>query len=133
MAANDNTTSSGALNALKDACSRKNFGVFKNSQNFKNFVSFKDLSPGEYIVNKFSIVNTKFGERVRVDLHHSYMFLPKGFLKTITPEVIDDLNKAPKMMVYQGKDVEAGNALILDFNEVTYFDSELFGLLTPNF
>lgn len=133
MAANDNSTSSGALNALKAACSRKKFGVFKNFQNSKNFASFKDLLPGEYIVEKFSIVNTKYGEQVRIDLHDSYMYLPKSFLNTLTPEVIDDLNKAPKMMVYQGKDAENGNALILDFNEVSYFDSELFGLLTPNF
>lgn len=133
MTANDNTASSAALNALKAACSRKKFGVFKKSQNFENFVSFKDLSPGEYIVEKFSIANTKYGERVRIDLHGSYMFLPQSFSKTLTPEVIDNLNKAPKMMVYQGKDAENGNAFILDFNEVSYFDSELFGLLTPNF
>jgi hypothetical protein len=132
MAANDNTTSA-ALSALKAACSRKKFGALKNFLNFKNFMSFKDLLPGEYIVDKFSIVNTKYGERVRIDLHDSYMFLPKSFLKTVTPEVIDDLNSAPKMMIYQGKDAENGNALILDFNEVSYFDSELLGLLTPNY
>lgn len=133
MASNENSTSSGGLSALKAACSRKKFGVFKNFQNYKHFASFKDLLPGEYIVEKFSIVNTKYGERVRIDLHDSYMYLSKSFLNTLTPEVIDDLNKAPKMMLYQGKDAENGNSLILDFNEVSYFDSELFGLLTPNF
>lgn len=133
MTDNDNTTSSAALNALKAACSRRNFGVFKNFINFKKFASFKDLLPGEYIVKQFSIVSTTYGDRVRIDLHDSYMFLPKSFLKTLTPEVITDLNKSPKMMVYEGKDADNRDALILDFNEVSYFDSELLGLLTPNF
>lgn len=118
---NTKITSSAALNALKAACSHK------------KFTSFKDLSPGEYIVNKFTIINTAYGERIRVDLHDSYMYLPQGFLKTLNPEVLDDLNKSPKMMVYGGKDVNNHNALILDFNEVSYYDSELLGLLTPNF
>lgn len=119
MTANNNT-SIAALNTLKAACSHK------------KFASFKDLSPGEYIVKKFSIVNTMYGERVRIDLHDSYMYLPQSFLKTLTSEVIEDLNKSPKIMVYEGKDANNRNALILDFNDVSYFDGELFDLITPN-
>lgn len=115
---NNNVTSSAALNALKAACVHK------------KFASFKDLLPGEYIVNNFSIVDTTFGERVRVELADAYMFLPPCFLRTLKPEVIEDLNKSPKIMVYKGKDADNRNALILDFNEVSYFDGEVFGLLT---
>lgn len=124
MATNNNNnkkTSIAALNALKAACSHK------------KFASFKDLSPGEYIVNKFTIVNTAYGERIRIDLHDSYMYLPQCFLKTLTPELLEDVNKSPKLMVYEGKDGNNRNALVLDFNEVSYFDGELLGLLTPNF
>lgn len=121
MAANNenNVTSSAALNALKVACSRK------------NFVSFKDLSPGEYIVNNFSIVDTTYGERLRVEMSNAFMFLPQCVLKQLNRELIDDLNKSPKVMVYKGKDVDNHNAIMLDFNEVSYFDNEMFGLLTP--
>lgn len=99
----------------------------------KKYVSFKDLSPGEYIVNKFTIVNTVYGERIRIDLQNTYMYLPQSFLKTLTPEVLDDVNRSPKLMIYEGKDASNNNALILDFNDVSYFDNELLGLLTPNF
>lgn len=120
MASNKNTSSS-ALNTLKAACTHK------------RYVSFKDLPIGEYIVNKFSIVNTVYGERIRVDLQDTFMYLPQSFLKTLTSDVIDELNKSPKLMIYQGKDVNNRNALILDFNDVSYFDNDLLGLLTPNF
>lgn len=125
MAANndDNGTSSAALNALKAACSRK------------NFVSFKDLSPGEYIVNNFSIMDTAYGERLRVEMPNAFMYLPPSVLKQLNlernPGLIDDLNKAPKIMVYKGKDADNHNAIMLDFNEVSYFENEMFGLLTP--
>lgn len=119
---NDNkNTSSAALNTLKAACTHK------------KYVGFKDLSPGEYIVNKFSIVNTVYGERIRIDLLETYMYLPQSFLKTLKPELLDDLNKTPKLMNYSGKDPNNRNTLILDFNDANYFDNELFGLLTPNF
>lgn len=133
MAANNNTTSSDALNALKAACSRKKFVGFKNANNWPKFRSFTDILPGEYIVNKFSIVNTKYGERIRIDLHDSYMFLPKCFLKDLPREYIEEWNKAPKMMTYKGRDAENRDALILEFNEVSYYEAELFGLITPNY
>lgn len=117
----DKKTSIVALNTLKAACVHK------------KFASFKDLSPGEYIVNKFSLVNTMFGERIRIDLHDTYMYLPEGFLKKLSTKLLDDLNRSPKIMVYQGKDAENHNALILDFNDVEYFDSELLGLITQNY
>lgn len=119
MAANN--TSSSAMKALKAACARK------------RFASFKDLPVGEYIVNRFSIVDTAHGERIRIDLHDSYMFLPQSFLKLLPSDVIEDLNKAPKVMVYNGKDVNNRNALILDFNEVSYYDNDVLGVLTQSF
>lgn len=99
----------------------------------KKYSSFKDLLPGEYIVNTFSIVNTVYGERIRIDLQDTYMYLPQSFVKTLTSELIDELNKAPKIMVYKGKDINNRNALMLDFTEVSYFDKDLLGLLTQNF
>lgn len=116
---NNNATSSAAMSALKAACSHK------------KYISFKDLSPGEYIVNSFSIVDTAYGDRLRIEMSNAYMFLPESILKKLKPELIDDLNKGPKIMAYQGKDVDNHNALILDFNEVSYFDGEMLGLLTP--
>lgn len=111
-----------ALNTLKAACVHK------------KFVSFKDLSPGDYIVNKFSVVNTTYGERIRMDLHDTYMYLPESFLKQVKPELLDALTKrTPKMMTYKGKDANNRNALMLDFNPVDYIDNEIFNYITPHF
>lgn len=40
------------------------------------YKSFSNLSNGEYIVKRFSVVETKFGTRVRVDCEGFYVFLP---------------------------------------------------------
>lgn len=110
-------TSTAALNTLKLACE------------WKKFVSFKDLTPGEYIVNKFTVVTTSYGDRVRIDLADSYMYLPEGYLKMLTP-VIEELNKLPKIMTYGGKDANHRDRLILDFNEVGYIASEIYEYIT---
>lgn len=117
---NENITSSAALSLLKAACAHK------------KFVSFKDLPSGEYIVINFSTIDTNYGQRIRIDLQDdTYMYLPEIFVKKLKPEVIDVLNMSPKIMAYDGKDANNHNALILDFNEVNYFDNEFIGLLTP--
>lgn len=110
-----------ALNTLKVACAPK------------QFASFKDLSPGDYIVNKFSIVTSAYGDRVRIDLHDSYMYLPERYLKTLTEKVIEELNKSPKIMTYGGKDANNRNRLILDFNEVAYIAGDILNYITPEF
>lgn len=114
-------TSTAALNTLKAACTSK------------KYVSFKDLTPGEYIVNKFCVVSTKHGDRVRIDLHDSYMLLPERYANLLTEKAIEELNKAPKVMTYSGKDVSNHNCLILDFNEVGYIAGEIFEYVTPDY
>lgn len=119
--ASDKKTSMVALNTLNAACVHK------------KFASFKDLSPGEYIVDKFAIVHTMFGDRIRIDLQDTYMYLPESILKTVTIADIAELNKTPKIMIYGGKDVDNHNKLILSFSEVAYFDNQLLNLITPNY
>lgn len=114
-------TSNAALNTLKVACVTK------------KFVSFKDLTPGEYIVNKFRIVSTTYGDRIRIDLHDSYMLLPERYVKSLTEKVIEELNKSPKVMTYGGKDACNRNSLILDFNEVSYIANDVFEYITPDY
>lgn len=97
-----------ALNALKTACSKK------------KYQSFKDLEPGEYIVNHFTIVETMNGTRLRIELDDKYMYLPERFVRTIGPH-IDVLNKSPKVMVFSGKDSSDRDRLILDFRGSSYF------------
>lgn len=97
------------MDSLKSACLSK------------NFKSFKELAQGEYIVNRFTHVDTKHGKRVRIDLEEFYMYLPERFT-SLTEADINSLNASQKIMVYSGKDASKQNRLILDFQEPqTYF------------
>lgn len=108
-----------ALSLLKEACLKK------------SFKSFNHLQPGEYIVSLFEKYETDHGERVRITIDDFYMYLPERFNKSLSQEVIDDLNKSPKIMVYGGKDVGAQNRLILDFKDASYFTEMLGSEIFP--
>lgn len=102
-----------ALNHLKAACAPK------------NFKSFKDLIPGEYIVNRFSLVMTTHGKRVCIDLDNgsTYMYLPERF--NFDENTIAELNSKPKIMVYGGKEGRTiSSRLILDFHDVDYLTDQ---------
>lgn len=101
------------MNALNMACSKK------------TYQSFKNLQPGEYIVNQFSIVDTIHGKRVRVDLVDSYMLLPERFIHQLGQDQINVLNKASKIMVYGGKNSSDRDRLILEFRSDAYY-AEMF-------
>lgn len=102
-----------ALQQLKAACVPK------------YFKSFKDLVPGEYIVNKFSLVDTTHGKRVRIDMDNgsTFMYLPPRF--DFNEATIAEMNSAPKIMIYGGKDGRSVTSrLILDFEDVSYLSDQ---------
>lgn len=113
----DNESVKAAMDALNMACSKM---IYK---------SFKNLAPGEYIVNHFRIVDTIHGKRVRIDLDDNYMLLPERFTNMLTAEKIDVLNKAPKVMIYSGKDSTDRDRLILEFRSDTYFADIFDGII----
>lgn len=106
-------TAESVMNELKNACV------------FKKYRSFKDISPGEYIINLFSIVESSHGPRVRVDMNENYMLLPERFTKILTAEKISILNLSQKVMIYSGKDSSNRDRLILDFRDVNAYINEL--------
>lgn len=97
---------------LKAACSNK------------NFKSFKDLAIGEHLIEKFSIVNTSFGDRVRVDLKDCFMFLPERFMTYLDGEAIKKLNESNIMMSYKGRNLNNNRRLNLDFEAITAADGD---------
>lgn len=110
----ENKDESSALSALKMACLKR------------NFKSFKDLMPGEYIVKNFSIVNSTHGPRIRIDLaDYTYMYLPERFINVLTQDKIDTLNLTPKVMIFSGKETTNRDRLILDFRELSYMTEML--------
>lgn len=96
-----------ALEKLKAACAKK-------SQPAKPYKSFSALPPGEYAVYEFSKIETKHGQRIRITLRDSYMYLPERCI--LDDADIKELNSVPpRMMVYGGKEASEKNRLILDF------------------
>lgn len=95
------------MEALKQACK------------VQTFKSFENIVPGEYRVQEFAFVETKFGRKIKVETETFYCFLPTRFLVFInTSEHIDELNSNPQVMIYKGKDVQRKNRLVLDFQPV---------------
>lgn len=106
-----------ALDVLKTACLKKSFR------------SFNDLVPGEYIIQHFTLMNTNFGKRVRIDMDDAYMYLPERFAMGLNEAAIAELNASPKIMIFSGKDSKDRNRLILDFKTVSYFTDQFADLI----
>lgn len=94
--------------------------ILKKASIPKPFKSFKDLQEGKYKVERFDLVETNFGDRVRIKTNDAYMYLPERYAEEMTEEVINELNTSSVTMIYSGKDPENQNRLMLDFDAVGY-------------
>lgn len=75
----------------------------------KKLVSFTELPVGEYVVSEFSLVQTKFGPKIKADLGDKFVFLPSRFSKDMTAEKVADLNAVPQMLIFSGIDYSRRN------------------------
>lgn len=72
---------------------------------FRPYKSFKDMERGEYPIKKFSVIATKFGDRIRVDLEDCHVYLPTRFqTKEFPQDRLDELNKKDVVLVFNGKE-----------------------------
>lgn len=95
------------MNALQLACTAKTTSLFKN---------FDNIAVGEYEVLEFSIVDTKYGKKIRVTTAEFFCFLPGRFASFLTEaEQIEELNRIPHIMRFKGKDRKRQNRLDLEF------------------
>lgn len=102
-----------AMEKLRAACQKK------------TFKSFKSMEVGQYFIDRFSLVETVYGKRVRVDMEESYMFLPERIFKLVTEADIDELNSAtPKIMIFSGRDGGDQSRILLDFVDIPSLDVE---------
>lgn len=75
----------------------------------KPLVSFSQLPVGEYVVSEFSLVQTKFGPKIKADIGDKIVFLPSRFSKGMTEEKVFGLNTVPQMLVFSGIDYDRSN------------------------
>lgn len=100
-----------ALEVLKTACLSK------------SFKSFKNLDVGDYVVYDFQRIATDFGARIRIELHDCTMYLPERFSNMLTDEHLTELNDSTVVMSFTGKDPNAQNRLLLDFEIIRVDDA----------
>lgn len=85
---------------------------------FKKYISFDDLPIGDYIVEAFDLVKTKFGEVVRCEIGDKVVFLPKRCIEELDggkniPSKLIELNHSKNWLLYRGKDVSRENRLMV--------------------
>lgn len=69
------------------------------------YKSFGVLERGDYPIRKFSVVETKYGNRVRLDLTEFHVYLPARFQAADFPkERIDELNRKDVILEFKGKE-----------------------------
>lgn len=77
---------------------------------------FDNLSTGEYMVKSFKLKETQFGLRVYVEVDDFYLVLPARFFDKINSvQQLDELNENKFKMVYNGKNKDEFNKLMIDF------------------
>jgi hypothetical protein len=102
---------SSAFELLKNSC--ENTAISNNNNNTKIYKNFDQLVPGEYAIEKFRIVDTKYGPKIQAVGGDFYVFLPSRFsAQSLNQTMIDELNQARYVMIYKGKD---NNTAQLDF------------------
>lgn len=57
-----------------------------DSSNFKKYISFENLKIGDYRIHSLTLVDTKFGEKVRCDIGEKVLFLSKRYIEELEPE-----------------------------------------------
>lgn len=79
----------------------------------KEHKNFSDLQFGDYVIQKFSLINTIHGTRIRIEIDDWFMILP-GSYPGLMEEDLTELNKFSIVMTYSGKDVN--NRIHLQFS-----------------
>lgn len=85
------------------------FNILKSACWTKKVVSFNQLPVGEYPVSEFMLVQTRFGQTLKVDLGDKIVYLPTRFGANMTDETVAALNTVPQILTYSGKDPQRHN------------------------
>lgn len=95
---------------------------------FKKYTNFDNLKIGDYRLLTLTLVDTKFGEKVRCDIGDQVVFISKRYIEELEPGKdihlkLIELNDGDHWLLYRGKDINQGNRLLLNIissKEYTY-------------
>lgn len=93
--------------------------ALESTMTFKKYVSFDNLPIGDYIIESFRLVTTKFGEKVRCEIGDKVVFLPKRCIEEMDGNAniqlkMFELNRGKYWLLYRGKDVSQENRLMVE-------------------
>lgn len=84
-----------------------------SSCELRPYKSFSTLERGEYPVKNFSISDTKYGKRIKVELKECYVYLPPRFsVDLLNEDVIKELNEQDIVMTFLGKGLEPNSRYV---------------------
>lgn len=78
------------------------FNLLKKACEHKVLVRLNDLPRGEYLVEKFFLVQTRFGSKLKLDIGDKYVYLPSSAAVGQTEVTIAALNSVPQIFVWGG-------------------------------
>lgn len=87
-----------------------------NQKTGEKVKKFDDLANGEYLVKSFKLKETPFGLRLYAQIDDFYLILPPRYTDKINSgEQVQELNEKKMKMVYNGKNKDEFNKLMIDF------------------
>lgn len=83
--------------------------------NCRVYRNFDQLTPGTYKIDKFALVETRFGLKLQAITDKFFIYLPSRFSNKINEQAqIDELNANRCLMIYKGKNE---NGVKLEFKQ----------------
>lgn len=96
----------------------------------EKFQNISELREGDYAIDAFRLIKTKFGLRLGVLIRRNIVFLPCRFAKHISSqEDVDELNQTRYIMKYDGM---LRDQAVIHFKKVGEFVNELIGYDTTD-
>lgn len=78
------------------------FAILKKNCTHKGLVKLSDLPRGEYLVSEFSLMQTRYGPKLKLDLGDMYVILPSSSAVGLTAESTATLNTVPQIFIWGG-------------------------------
>lgn len=76
--------------------------MLKKACTHKVFVRLHDLPRGEYLVEQFSLTQTRYGPKLKLDLGDKFVYLPSSAAVGQAANTIAALNSVPQIFVWGG-------------------------------
>lgn len=78
------------------------YAILKKACTPKGLTRLADLPAGEYLVREFSLVETRYGSKLKLDLGDQFVILPSSRSKGLDETSVASLNTIRQLFVWVG-------------------------------